>query len=369
MITIFYGCAKTTKQNIADTVQKKERIKVDKPEFVRGVHLSAWVAGEKTLTDRFTPLLGRNKLNTIVIAVKEYDGTVYLSCPDIAAKYNIATTPVKGIIEYLNNLKKLNIYPIARIVVFKDTQLAKRNPGLAVKTPDGSAWRDRKGNMWCDPYNRKVWDYNIAIAKQAEELGFEEIQFDYLRFPSDGNVKLCRYSQKHSSETASAVLGEFLAMAREVLDIPVSIDVFGLTPSVEHDMGIGQKFRDITANADFVSPMMYPSHYYKNEYGIKEPNKEPYKVVFKTVADAKYLLKDTSYQIRPYLQDFSIGYKYGHNEVKAQIKACYDNGIFDWLLWDPKCRYTLSAIEEMVKFTPKNYVVSGSTNNRNSRKE
>jgi len=339
------------------------KIFVGKPEHVRGIHLSAWVAGLESYKKRFEPYLSREKLNTIVIAIKEYEGQVYIPISEeLKKKYNTPVRPIPKISEYLQELKSKGVYPIARIVLFKDNHLAKNFPHLAVKNPDGTVWKDYKGNSWTDPYNKEVWQYNIDIAKSAVELGFEEIQFDYIRFPSDGDTKLCRYSQKHSSITATAALVEFLTYAKQQLSpIPVSIDVFGLTPSVNHDMGIGQRFLQMAEVVDYISPMMYPSHYRKGEYGIPDPNKEPYKTVFRTVSDAKKLLGENYHKLRPYLQDFSLGYKYGPQEVKAQIKACYDNGIFDWLLWDPKCKYTLEVIEEMTKFTPQNYKLEKST--------
>jgi hypothetical protein len=336
---------------------------VGKPQYVRGIHLSAWVAGLESYKKRFETYLSREKLNTIVIAIKEYEGQVYIPISDeLKKKYNTSVRPIPKINEYLQELKSKGVYPIARIVVFKDNHLAKNFPHLAVKNPDGTVWKDYKGNSWTDPYNKEVWQYNIDIAKSAVELGFEEIQFDYVRFPSDGNTKLCRYSQTHSSITATATLVEFLTYAKQQLSpTSVSIDVFGLTPSVNHDMGIGQRFLQMAEVVDYISPMMYPSHYRKGEYGIPDPNKEPYKTVFKTISDAKKLLGENYHKLRPYLQDFSLGYKYGPQEVKAQIKACYDNGIFDWLLWDPKCKYTLEVIEEMTKFTPQNYKLEKST--------
>jgi hypothetical protein len=339
------------------------KIFVGKPEYVRGIHLSAWVAGLESYKKRFEPYLSREKLNTIVIAIKEYEGQVYIPISEeLKKKYNTSVRPIPKISEYLQELKSKGVYPIARIVVFKDNYLAKNFPHLAVKNPDGTVWEDYKGNSWTDPYNKEVWQYNIDIAKSAVELGFEEIQFDYVRFPSDGNTKLCRYSQKHSSITATTALVEFLTYAKQQLSpTPVSIDVFGLTPSVNHDMGIGQRFLQMAEVVDYISPMMYPSHYRKGEYGIPDPNKEPYKTVFKTISDAKKLLGENYHKLRPYLQDFSLGYKYGPQEVKAQIKACYDNGIFDWLLWDPKCKYTLEVIEEMTKFTPQNYKLEKSS--------
>jgi hypothetical protein len=350
LVVLLTSCHKKPKE-----IESQQIPKVGRPQHVRGIHLSCWVAGEKKFYSRFDNLLGREKLNTIVIAVKEYNGDVYIPDVKSAKDYGIKIIPIKNLDGYLKFLKSKNVYTIARIVVFKDKQLAKNQPGFAVKTPDGNVWRDKKGNSWTDPYNKNVWKYNVEIAKRVQELGFEEIQFDYIRFPSDGDIKNCRYSQVHNSTSATQALIDFIQYAKKELTITVSVDVFGLTPSVEHDMGIGQRFLKLAAASDFISPMMYPSHYARNEYGIKEPNAEPYKTVFRTVSDAKKLLKENARKLRPYLQDFSLGHNYGAEKVKSQIKACYDNGVFDWLLWDPKCKYTLEAIEEMVKYIPANY--------------
>ncbi len=369
--TLNLSCSSETKNYIEkkdsnsqnSSIQKNVEFpfKVGKPDYVRGIHLTSWVAGTINLRNRFEPILSRDKLNTIVIAIKEYQGEIYIPNVDLAKKYGLPIRPIPNIEKYLFHLKSKGVYTIARIVVFKDSALAKNHPELAVKNPDGTVWQDYRGNSWTDPYNKKVWEYNLEIAKKAAELGFEEIQFDYIRFPSDGNTKLCRYSQVHNSTNATTVLINFLSYAKDELkkyNVPISIDVFGLTPSVEHDMGIGQRFLKLAQVCDFISPMMYPSHYAKGEYGLSDPNKFPYKTIYRGISDAKKLLKEDSYKLRPYLQDFSLGYKYGYEEVKAQILACYDNGIFDWLLWDPKCKYNIEVITEMVNFTPKNYIPS-----------
>jgi len=366
---IFVPACYTKEKNLStqqppqeQTKQKPSSIqnfRVGKPDYVRGIHLTSWVAGSINLRNRFELLLSRDKLNTIVIAVKEYQGAVYLPDVELAKKYGVLIQPIPNLEKYLFHLKSKGVYPVARIVVFKDKSLAINKPDFAVKNPDGTVWQDYRGNSWTDPYNKAVWKYNLEIAKKAIELGFEEIQFDYIRFPSDGNTKMCRYSQIHNSTAATNALVNFLSYAKEELakyNVPISIDVFGLTPSVEHDMGIGQRFLKLASACDYISPMMYPSHYAKGEYGLADPNKSPYKTIYRGVSDAKKLLKEDSHKLRPYLQDFSLGYKYGYEEVKAQIVACYDNGIFDWLLWDPKCKYNLQAIEEMVLYSPKNYV-------------
>ncbi len=321
---------------------------IKKPKYVKGIHLTAWVAGSKKARKRIDALLKETELNTVVIDIKEIQGEIYIPGVRTAEELGLTVKAIPDLAEYMEQLKKDGIYTIARMVIFKDNGLAKKKPELAVKRPDGSPWRDHKKNMWVDPYNPKVWDYNIEIAARAAEVGFDEVQFDYIRFPSDGNIKECRYSYaQHNSSTAARALDSFLETAHKKikpLGINISIDLFGLTPSVNHGMGIGQKIVEMTRYVDFVSPMVYPSHYAKGEYGIGEPNKYPYPVVFRTMSDAKKRFNGEVQKLRPYLQDFSLGYKYGPKEVRAQILACENLGIQEWLLWNPSCIYTKEAL-------------------------
>ncbi len=315
-----------------------------KPEFVRGIHLTCWVTGSKKSREKINKLLDETELNSVVIAIKEYQGEVYIPGVKLAEKHKAYVNAMPDIKDYLAELKKKNVYTIARIVVFKDKIIAKARPDMAVKTPEGEVWKDRSGNMWVDPYNKDVWEYIFDIGDQAVKLGFQEIQFDYIRYPSDGNTKLCRYSYaQHNASSAARNLDEFLIAANKrfkPMGIPISIDVFGLTPSVPHDMGIGQKFAQMTQWVDYVSPMIYPSHYAKGEYGIPNPNVEPYKVVYKTMYDALKKLGPIHNRMRPWLQDFSLGHKYGPQEVRAQIQACEDLGFKEWLMWSANSTYT-----------------------------
>ncbi|MDR1926475.1 MAG: putative glycoside hydrolase, partial [Endomicrobium sp.] len=188
--------------------------------------------------------------------------------------------------------------------------------------------------------------YNLQIAERAVNIGFDEIQFDYIRFPSDGNTKNCRYCKPHSVDEASKVLVDFLKEANKRLktkNTQISIDVFGLTTTATDDMGIGQKIVEMTEWVDYVSPMIYPSHYGKWNYGIENPNKEPYKVVYYAIEGA--LKRIPVKKLRPWLQDFSLGHKYNEDEVKAQMQACYDNKVGSWLLWNPRCIYTRAALK------------------------
>ncbi|TPW21845.1 MAG: hypothetical protein FD126_266, partial [Elusimicrobia bacterium] len=178
--------------------------------------------------------------------------------------------------------------------------------------------------------------------------GFDEVQFDYIRFPSDGDTRRCRYSRvDHSSATSAALIDGFLEDARRRLDalgVGMSVAVFGLTTTAHDDMGIGQSLAKMTRRVDAVSPMMYPSHYARGEYGLAEPNREPYKIISWGLRDAKRKLGGAE-KLRPYLQDFSLGFKYGPAQVRAQLRAARRQGVESWILWNPLNRYTWEALK------------------------
>ncbi|MFA5857998.1 MAG: putative glycoside hydrolase [Elusimicrobiota bacterium] len=344
------GCQVSTSQDSKGVTQNVTAKKVEPqlpplPTEIRGIHLSAWAAGTEKTRALVEKYIEGTEINTIVIGIKEHEGKVYIPGVATADKIGAYQETAPDIQEYLKYLRSKGVYTIARIVVFKDKYYSKSNPKYAVKTPAGEVWTDRRGVSWSDPYQKVVWDYNIEIAKRAVELGFNEIQWDYIRFPSDGPTKLCRYSYaQHNSSSSAYALVNFLKYSREQLaplGAKVSIDVFGLTPSVQHDMGIGQKIVLMTNEVDYVSPMCYPSHYAKGEYGLPYPNAEPYKTVYRSVSDG--IARIPTEKMRPYLQDFSMGYKYGAFEIRSQIQATYDAGVKSWLLWDPNCKYTQEA--------------------------
>jgi hypothetical protein len=330
------------KKNLAIT---SDSAKSEKAKYIRGIHLSAWISGSEKHRKLVLELFATTELNTAVIDIKEYEGQVYIKVKEaeVNKTYVVAIPDLE---KYILLLKEKGIYTIARIVIFRDNTISRKKPSLAVKNPDGTIWTDRKGAAWLDPYNKDAWDYNLKIAERAAEIGFDEIQFDYIRFPSDGNTKNCRYSKPHSATEASKALIGFLKEAKRRLNLKgakISIDVFGLTTTATDDMGIGQKIVEMTEQVDYVSPMVYPSHYAKWTYGIADPNKEPYKVVYNSIEGA--LKRIPEEKLRPWLQDFSLGYKYGKNEVRAQMQACYDNKIGSWLLWNPRCIYTIGALK------------------------
>jgi hypothetical protein len=319
---------------------------------VRGIHLTSWGAGSAATRAKLIEKISGTVLNTVVIAVKEVDGKVYIPGVETAHKIGAYDAAIPNPEKMVAEFKAAGQYPVARVVVFKDKVLPKKRPDLGVKTPSGELWRSRNGALWADQYSREVWDYNLEVAVRAARAGFEEIQFDYIRYPSEGDTKQCRYSRPHSMKTAMENLGAFLRYAREKLapyNVKISADVFGLTTSSNDDMGIGQDLRVLAENSDYVYPMMYPSHYYPGEYNLKHPNASPFKVINRGLKDAMGRMGKDYAKLRPYLQDFSLGWPYGAPEVRAQIMATRYNLLESWVLWNPSNKYTWAAL------TPQSY--------------
>lgn len=326
--------------------------KPTKPEkqfiIAKGLHVTGWVAGGKNSLQKLIDICNRTELNALVIDVKDSDGVVSWDTEvPLEREIGASRKCINDINAVMTKLAENDIYPIARIAVFKDPILAKAHPEMGVKRPDGALWRDRRGNAWANPYDQRVWDYNIAIAIECAKLGFKEIQWDYVRFPSDGPVSQCVYPGK-TDETDSEVIASFLKYAREKLEphaVVMTADLFGLTSLVNHDMGIGQTIKLIAEHVDYICPMVYPSHYARGEYGIPDPNRAPYKTVLLSLRDAVKAVEGTKCRVRPWLQDFSLyGVKYGAAEVLAQRKAAKEIGLTEFLLWNPQCRYTEAAL-------------------------
>lgn len=316
-----------------------------KPKEIKGIYATGWMAGSAKWFPRIVQFINETEFNAIVIDVKDDTGTLsYRSQVGLVKEIGADENKINDPKAMIDTLYENHIFPIARIVVFKDPFMAKKKPEWAVKDVNGGLWKDRKGLNWVDPYNKKLWDYVVNIAEEAIAMGFQEIQFDYVRFTSDGDVKRCIYPF-NTGESREDVIQNFLKYARAKLktyQIPISADIFGLTTSVPDDQGIGQQFEKIISNVDIVCPMVYPSHYAHGTYGLKNPNQQPYETVFKGVSDAKKRLDEAgniSTVLRPWLQDFNLGHNYGRNEIQAQIKAVQDAGIKEWIFWNPSCRY------------------------------
>ncbi len=333
-----------------DALPAAER--VARPAAIHGIYLNAWAAGSARKRAKLIALADRTEVNAFVVDVKDATGHVsYESSMALARKIGASQARVGDIRAFLAELRSHGIYPIARIVAFKDPVLAAARPDWAIRDTAGGLWHDRYGDTWVDAYDRRVWDYDIALAREAMELGFSEIQWDYVRFP-DTPARQMRNAvfAAAAGRTKAQAISEFLRYSRDQLSdvgATVTADVFGLTTSAGSDMGIGQYWPMMVGATDALLPMVYPSHYRKGSYGIAYPNGSPYEIV-KTALEHGLRRSEgvaDAAEIRPWLQDFTLGRpRYGAAEVRAQIRAVYDVGLRDWILWNPGSDYTVAAL-------------------------
>lgn len=262
---------------------------------------------------------------------------------------NVPNLPyMKKLVERFHNA---GAYTIARIVTFQDSYYAKKHPELAIKTSTGSFWFSgaRKWRRyWVDPSSPEVQDYTIATAKKAIDCGFDEIQFDYIRFPTDGNMKDIHYPLFNpAKQTKSEVMKKFFQRMRSELkayaaSIPIGIDLFGEVFVYGRERGIGQDLADVAEYFDVLSPMAYPSHYRCGEFKVKDPNAHPYLVYSVTLKNGLKFLKGKEIIIRPWIQAFTLrniyncglSVEYGPENIKQQIKASKDLGIQGYMLWN-----------------------------------
>lgn len=332
-------------------------------EKVKGIYMTGHSIGLKERFEKTIDLTNQSIINAWVIDVKDDYGTITYksSIPMVKEVGADEVVKVRDFHLIMEALRHNNIYPIARIVSFKDKQAATARPDLAIKTNTGAVWRDRKGDAWLNPYNRETWKYLVDIAKEAAEKGFKEIQFDYVRFPTDGNRSIIDYGKAGEEETMAEAIAAFLQYAREELEeygVYVSADIFGLVTTVSDDMKLGQHLETLAPATDIILPMVYPSHYALGSYGVPIPDKDPYKIVYTSMNTARERIEALQTDgkkatLRPWLQDFTASYlgaglykKYGKEEIQAQIKATYDAGLEEWVLWNAGNSYTWEALIE-----------------------
>ena len=240
---------------------------------------------------------------------------------------------------------------IGHISVFQDNYLTRIRPDLAMRRKDNNElWQDKKGMAWLDVSQPEVWDYVIAIAREAYAVGFDELNFDYVRFPSDGELSQIRYrNYDPTKETRVEALKKFFVYLHSNLqDIgaPTSANVFGMVTTNDDDLGIGQVMSNVAPYVDYVAPMIYPSHYPKGWQGYKNPSANPYQVVKISLASGLKKLEELNLskeKLRPWLQDFDLGSTYNATKIKAEFKAVSDVGLDSWMMWNSACQYTLNA--------------------------
>ncbi len=319
------------------------------PFSPRALYLSFYGVGSKALRDPALKMIEETELNALVIDVKGDRGMIpYRSTVPLAAEVGgqriITVRDIDGL---LASFKEKGIYTIARIVVFKDDLLATARPDLAVKTPTGEPWRDRERLAWVDPFRQEVWNYNIQIAEEAAKLGFDEIQFDYVRFPDSRSP---RFSQPSTEDGRVKAIAGFLQEAKARLapyNVFVAADIFGYVCWNLNDTDIGQKLDPIASAVDYLSPMLYPSGFQFGIPGYRNPVQNPYEIVYLSLKKAQERSKISPLRFRPWLQafkDYAFDRRqFNGKELRDQIAASEKFGSQGWMLWNPVNQYTATA--------------------------
>jgi len=314
------------------------------PEEIRGVHVTAPLM---TLTGKLDSFLALKKdgLNTLELDVKDETGNVgFVKGAPALALHDGAARPYYNPAEVVHKVHKAGVYLIGRVVTFEDPITSVAHPGLAIRQSNGSLWHTSGGLGWLNPYSHAAWKYDVDVAVAAAKAGFDEIQFDYVRFPSDGNVSLIRYPGAHPqpmTETIAAFL-RYAVGRLHPLGVRVSADVFGL--SATHDLGIGQYPGQVGQVVDAIYPMVYPSHYRPGEYNLPDPNAAPGPTVANSLRDFRAKLAGGNATLVPWLQDFSLGLTYTPADVAAQVKAARTYVAGGFMLWNAAGVYTPQAL-------------------------
>ena len=390
------GTAENAQEEAAENglLPEEERVKV------KGIYVTGAMAGTSGMDDLIA-LVDRTELNTMVIDVKNDDGrVVYEMDTTMVSEIGSSKKLVSDMPGLIQKCKEHDIYLIARIVAFKDPFLAENRTDLALHDESGNLFRDSSGLAWVNPYKEEVWEYLLEIAEEAVAIGFDEIQFDYIRFATDSGMKNVDFGPEAEGKSREAVITEFVEYASERLHsqgIPVSADVYGIVIDSELDASlVGQNYYEMSKYLDYISPMVYPSHYGPGNLGLAVPDAQPYETIYRSMSASRRVLsgwtppeeagvsennasegsvsensvsenealseadfseedfpdpreltpaEEIRAQVRPWLQDFTATWvnghiSYGPEEIRAQIQGVYDAGYEEWILWNAANRYT-----------------------------
>lgn len=331
------------------------------PTKVKGIYLSAYVSGTENMMDNIIAQIDATEINTVVIDVKDDNGRVTFSMDTpLVNELGSVKAFIPDIGKLMAKLKEHNIYTIARIVAFRDPYLPEQRPDLGLKLADGSLYRDRNGMAWVNPYKREVWDYLVEVGIGAHRAGFDEVQFDYIRFCTERGINDVVYDEADTNGLSrTQIITEFVQYAYEQLQkegVYVAADVFGaiIGGGIDSD-AVGQSYGEMAASLDYICPMIYPSHYGNGNFGIQYPDTQPYDTILAALQGSKADLRGYAAKgehqatVRPWLQDFTASYlanyiEYGDEEVRAEIQAVYDAGYDEWMLWSAACKYHWGAL-------------------------
>ncbi|MDP6387868.1 MAG: putative glycoside hydrolase [Candidatus Pacebacteria bacterium] len=343
-------------------LKKKEKVfvasHIDTPKAVKAIYMTSWVAGTPDFRNSLIKIIDETEVNSLVIDIKDYTGRIAFEVNDpLLKEVGAVENRIFDVREFIQHLHDKEIYVIGRISVFQDPYYASKYPEFAVKREsDGEIWEDYKGITWLDAGAKEVWDYTIALARESYTIGFDELNFDYIRFPSDGNMNDIFYPFSEERVLAdpdygkAEVLRDFFKYLRKEMKntgAVLSADLFGMVTTNPDDLNVGQVLEYAEPYFDYISPMVYPSHYPRGFNGWPNPNKEVYGVIKYSMTqafDRMLAASSTPEKLRPWLQDFDYGGNYDIAEVRAQIQAVYDSGLTSWMLWDPTNIYTKDAL-------------------------
>lgn len=334
-----------------------EEIDTRAPVKAKGLYITSRAIMDKR--DEIMDIIDSTVINSLVIDVKDDNGRItFMMDSPMAKEIGSVTNTISDIDELMKLLEEKNIYPIARIVAFKDPYLAEKRHDLAIKNKDGSIYRDTNGECWVNPYEKEVWDYLIEVSTKAAEAGFKEIQFDYIRFSTGKGMSNVDFGPLANVKTKEDIIIEFTKYAYEnlkPLGVFVSADVYGTIISSSLDASlVGQNYVEMARYLDYICPMIYPSHFADGNYGIAHPDLDPFNLVRRVLKASRSKLDQIPEGehraiVRPWLQDFTatwIDYYqvYGPRQVRDQITGVYIAGYSEWLLWNASCNYTVEAL-------------------------
>ncbi len=331
----------------------------------KAIYVSFWAAGSKKFMKRIVELTKETEINTVIVDIKnEYGDLSYLSNVELAKKIGAhQNRKIFNIEKFIRELKENGLYVIGRVVVFKDERLANHNSLYALKTQDGNIWRNREGLAWVDPFEEKVHEYVSSIAADAASRGFDEINFDYVRFPLN---KALVFKKESTQDNRVSAISSFLKTANEALlpyNVYTSVDTYGYVCWNNNDTKIGHTIESLSRYSDYIAPMLYPSGFGPGILGYKNPTNHPYEVINESINEALKKSDISSLRFRPWLQSFKdYGYDrklFRSKEISAQIKGAQNAACSGWMLWNPSSRFSKKGLQDVAC----NYPVLPTLNN------
>jgi hypothetical protein len=320
------------------------------PAAVKGVYMTACVADTPSLRARMLETIRGTQINSLIVDLKDYTGTLAYSSTTVPSPKGKGCR-IHDLPEFVASLHERGLYAIGRVTVFQDPLYSAAHPDMAVQSSShpGRPWTDRKGLAFIDPNSSAYWDYIVSIAKEAHSIGFDEINFDYIRFPSDGDMSDASFATPASTTRAQVIMAFFshLRSALQPSGVVMSADLFGQTTVNRDDMGIGQILENALPYFDYVSPMVYPSHFIRGYDGFDNPAQHPHEIILSTMSRAVERAVQASSspeKLRPWLQAFDLGAAYTPDMVHQQMQATYDAGLTSWMLWDAANRYSKAEL-------------------------